>query len=214
MSVNGCAECGTPSAHLYQTTRLAPYPDRGETTERWICSACARAMRRRSRESDQASPHERPDLVEYVDRRALIAHLDQFFAAAGIFEICARCHEQGTGCCPQTCRVMGPRGCDPANRHGKTVFCAAFICSALLNSISEVDPECGRILRWVREQLGPAEFHIYEMITRVPVAHREPERPLELPDLYPVPPLSGHAERLREGLMPLVEEILEIKRYW
>lgn len=214
MSVAGCAECGRPSAHRYQTIRLAPYPAPGETTESLSCTGCARAVRRNRHETAPGMPPETSAAVAQVDRRALIAHLDQFFAAAGIFDVCARCHDQGTGCCPPTCRVMGPRGCDPASRYGKTVFCAAFICSALLNTISEVDPECGRILRWVREQLGPAEFHIYEMITRVPAAHREPERPLALPPSYPVPPLAGHAARVRAGLAPLVEEILEIRRTW
>lgn len=208
-----CEKCGSPAARRCQTVRPAPYPAPATTTEQQLCPACARQTRRQlititRREPDRESPS------TWGDRQELIARLDQFFAEAGLFEICARCHEQGTGCCPPTCRVMGSHGCDPHNRYGKTVFCAAFICSALLNAISEVDPECGRILRWVKEQLGPAEFHLYEMITRVPAAHREPERPLLLPTAYPLPPLTGHAAKLREGLRPLIGEILAVRLLW
>ena len=213
-----CENCGSSAAHGYQTVRPAAYPAPATTTEQRLCPACARRTRRQlitiSRRPEADSQTSASGSPSWGDRQELIARLDQFFAEAGLFEICARCHEQGTGCCPPTCRVMGSHGCDPHNRYGKTVFCAAFICSALLNAISEVDPECGRILRWVKEQLGPAEFHLYEMITRVPAAHREPERPLLLPTAYPLPPLTGHAAKLREGLRPLIGEILAVRRLW
>jgi hypothetical protein len=219
--VTNCQKCSRPSAHRYQSVSPAPYPFPATTTEQELCPACARQTRRQLISIDRANPHgqlESDSLEsEWTDRQGLLAHLDRFFAEAGIFEICARCHDQGTGCCPPTCRVMGARGCDPENGYGKTVFCAAFLCSALLNAISEVDPECGRILRWVKEQLGPAEFHIYEMITRVPAAHREPERPLQLPARYPLPlapPLAEYSTRLRAELLPLVDEILAVRRLW
>ena len=213
-----CENCGSSAAHGYQTVRPAAYPAPATTTEQRLCPACARRTRRQlitiSRRPEADSQTSASGSSSWGDRQELIARLDQFFAAAGLFEICARCHQQGTGCCPPTCRVMGSHGCDPTNRYGKTVFCAAFICSALLNAISEVDPECGRILRWVKEQLGPAEFHLYEMITRVPAAHREPERPWRLPAAYPLPPLAGRAAPLREGLRPLIDEILAVRRLW
>ena len=155
-----------------------------------------------------------PDFAEGLTRQELIAELDRFFAAAGVFEICGRCHQQGTGCCPPTCRVMGAAGCDPANKFGKTVFCAAFVCSALLNAISECDAELGRTLKWIKRELGPVEFHIYEMITRVPADAREPLRPLALPKWYSK--LAGLEDggRIREALLSLTGEVLEIRRRW
>lgn len=108
---------------------------------------------------------------------------------------------------------MGTAGCDPNNKFGKTVFCTTFVCSALLNAISECDPEVGRTLRWVKRELGEAEFHIYEMITRVPAEAREPVRPLILPRRYPaLPNLNGEA--IKEKLLALTEEVLEIRRRW
>ena len=202
-----CQRCASRAANQCQTSTPGQYPTPFDITTEWLCPACARSSRRLP-----IPPAQRPVDSEWVDRAELIDQLDQFFAAAGIDEICARCHHQGTGCCPPSCRVMGARGCNPENRYGKTVFCAAFLCSALLNAIREIDPECARVLRWVREQLGPIEFHLYEMITRVPAAHREPERPLRLPPAYPVPPLAEYAAKLSQGLPPLVEEILEIRR--
>lgn len=170
-----------------------------------LCIRCARSLRRKL----QAAPEVSPGLT----RGELIAMLDRFFAASGVFEICGRCHAQGTGCCPPTCRVMGATGCDPNNRYGKTVFCAAFVCSALLNAISECDPDIGRELKRIKNELGPAEYRIYEMITRVPAAAREPVRPLTLPKTYPAPPVLDGA-KLREQLLALADEILEIRRRW
>ena len=207
-----CQNCGAQLANRYLTILPEPYPEPAAITEVPLCPACARLIRRRSAEADNRPPRSESDGIEWIERRELISRLDRFFAAAGILEICARCHDQGTGCCPPTCRVMGSRGCDPDNRHGKTVFCAAFLCSALLNAIREVDPECARVLRWVKNELGPAEFRLYEMISRVPSAHREPERPLRLPALYPAPPLSLNTDRLRAGLSQLLGEILAVRR--
>jgi hypothetical protein len=148
-----------------------------------------------------------------LSRKELIDDLDRFFNVSGVFEICGRCHRQGTGCCPTSCRVMGAAGCDSDNRYGKTVFCAAFLCSALLNAVSECDADIGRELRRIKRDYGPAEFHLYEMITRVPSESREPARPLRLPERYPAPAgLDG--ERIRDQLLALSDEILEIRRRW
>ena len=199
-----CERCGGSPARRYVTFAFEPQPATHAEHEFLLCVRCAREERRRE------APEPGPGLT----RRELIERLDAFFAASGVFEICARCHEQGTGCCPPTCRVMGSHGCDPNNKRGKTVFCAAFVCGALLNAISECDPEIGRTLRWVKKELGPAEFHIYEMITRVPAEAREPELPLRLPSRYPEPEGLDRGERLREALLALAGEVLEIRRLW
>ncbi len=198
-----CERCGAAGGRPYHRFAFDAYSAPAREESRTLCAGCARAAR-------AALPVEAgPGLT----RAELIAALDRFFAASGVFEICGRCHAQGTGCCPPTCRVMGAAGCDPDNRRGKTVFCATFLCAALLNAISEIDPELGRHLRWIKRELGAAEFRIYEMITRVPAAHREPARPLALPARYPAPgDLPGEA--LREPLLALADEILEIRRLW
>jgi len=171
-----------------------------------LCAGCARRERVRLRVA--------PEQTRGLTREELIAELDRFFAASGVFDICGRCHQQGTGCCPPTCRVMGTAGCDPANKRGKTVFCAAFVCSALLNAISECDPEIGRTLRWVKRELGPAEFHIYEMITRVPAGARELVRPLVLPKRYLLPEGLENGKGMREKLAALADEVLALRRQW
>ena len=106
------------------------------------------------------------------------------------------------------------RGCDPNNRYGKTVFCVAFVCGALLNAISECDAEAGRGLKWVKTELGAAEFRIYEMITRVPTQAREPVRPLALPRRYPQPAGLENGAKIKEKLSALAPEVLEIRRRW
>ncbi len=201
-----CWECDAQGARQYQLVSLARPGEFGETQEFALCARCAR--------EERARLHRRSNSTGGLTRREMIAELDRFFAAAGVFEICGRCHQQGTGCCPPTCRVMGAAGCDPANKYGKTVFCAAFVCSALLNAISECDAELGRTLKWIKRELGPAEFHIYEMITRVPAGAREQFRPLALPERYPQLDGLEHGARIREPLLALVEEVLEIRRCW
>jgi len=205
-----CKHCGVAGARHYQLFTFAKLENAtGEfhdLREFLLCVGCARQERTRL----QAEPE--PD--EQLTREKLIAELDRFFAESGVFDICGRCHSQGTGCCPPTCRVMGAAGCDPANKRGKTVFCAAFVCSALLNAISECDPEIGRTLRWVKRELGPAEFHIYEMITRTPAEMREPVRPLSLPARYPRPEGLEDGVKIKEKLAALTEEVLALRRQW
>ncbi|QQS46241.1 MAG: hypothetical protein IPM66_20375 [Acidobacteriota bacterium] len=195
-----CRNCGAAGARLYLEYS---FHDRMRTdTEQVLCVRCARAKRGLRQHPDERG----------ITRRELIQRLDAFSASSGVFEICAKCHRQGTGCCPSTCRVMGDAGCDPANRYGKTVFCSAFICGALLNAISEVDPEIGRELRWVKRELGPPEYHLFEMLTRAPAGMREHEYPLALPESYPAPEGLERGGEIRRKLIPLTEEILEIRR--
>jgi hypothetical protein len=200
-----CQSCEGDCALRYQIINLANNGETSEEREFTLCVRCARTERRRLQNQPQA--------LEGLTREELIAELDRFFAASGVFDICRRCHEQGTGCCPPTCRVMGAHGCDPNNKYGKIVFCAAFVCGALLNAITECDAEIGRELKWIKRELGPAEFRVYEMITRVPAEAREPVRPLALPKRYPRPAgLNG--EKIREKLAALADEVLEIRRRW
>ena len=171
-----------------------------------MCAKCARDERKRLKA--------RPDPDDGLTRQELIAALNRFFASSGALDICRRCHEQGTGCCPPTCRVMGAKGCDPNNKYGKTVFCAAFVCGALLYAISECDAEAARALKWVKTELGAAEFRIYEMITRVPAQARELVRPLALPRRYPQPAGLENGVKIKDKLSALAPEVLEIRRRW
>lgn len=201
-----CDGCGAGGAHRYQSLSFDVFGEPGDERESMLCARCARAERKRLKAE--------PDPGDGLTREELIASLDRFFASSGVFDICRRCHEQGTGCCPPTCRVMGAKGCDPNNKYGKTVFCATFVCGALLNAISECDAEAERALRWAKKELGVAEFRIYEMITRVPAEAREPVRPLTLPLRYPRPEGLEDGDKIREKLSALAPEVLEIRRRW
>ena len=195
-----CEKCGTERAQLYQLL-FVQQPAPSEEALHWRCAACARAERRELKQHKVESTG--------LTRAELIAKLDRFFAASGVFDICRRCHEQGTGCCPPSCRIIGPQGC----ASGKTLFCATFLCSALLNAISECEPELGRLLKWLKNEVGVAEWRVYQMFTRVPAAERAPERPLLLPQRYPDPgALDG--TRLKRGLAALADEVLEMRRRW
>jgi hypothetical protein len=201
-----CQRCGARAARRYQLISFGEFVEPAGEREFTICVRCARAERKWL--------NVRPDPADGLTRQELIAALDRFFASSGAFDICRRCHEQGTGCCPPTCRVMGEQGCDPNNRYGKTVFCAAFVCGALLNAISECDAEAGRALKWVKTELGAAEFRIYEMITRVPPTSREPVRPLALPRRYPQPAGLENGGKIKDKLSALAPEVLGIRRRW
>lgn len=201
-----CQSCRARAAHRYQLTGFGKFGEPGDEREFQLCARCARAERKR--------PKAEPEREDGLTREEMIATLDRFFAACGAFDICRQCHEQGTGCCPTTCRMMGAQGCDPNNRYSKTVFCAAFVCGALLNAISECDAEAGRALKWVKTELGAAEFRIYEMITRVPGRDREPVRPLALPRRYPQPAGLANGDKIKDKLSALAPEILEIRRRW
>ena len=209
-----CQRCQRPAARRYQEYALVPLAttdrfDLEVVEERWLCPRCARAMRRAL---SQASSPDLPGPL--LSRDELIDRLDAFFAESGVHEICARCHRQGTGCCPPSCRVMGNTGCDPKHPTGKTVFCATFLCGALLNAISEIDPALGRSLQQSKRALGNPEFHLYQLITRVPRAERDPEVPLRLPERYPLPKGLDRGTNLRPSLLDLAEEVLAIRRLW
>ncbi|MBO0859328.1 MAG: hypothetical protein J2P21_12775 [Chloracidobacterium sp.] len=205
-----CQSCGASGARRYQLISLGKFGEPGAEREFQLCARCARAERNRlnARTDHDIGPDGE------LTRGEIIAALDRFFASSGVFDICRRCHEQGTGCCPKSCRVMGASGCDPNNKYGKTVFCAAFVCGALLNAISECDAEAARALKWVKTEIGKAEFHIYEIITRVPSPSREPARPLAPPRRYPRPIALENGDMIKEKLDALAHEVLDIRRRW
>ncbi len=87
------------------------------------------------------------------------------------------------------------------------------MCGALLNAISECDPELGRTLKWLKREVGVAEWRVYEMFTRVPATERAPERPLVLPQRYPDPGVLD-GDKLKPQLAALVDEVLEVRRRW
>lgn len=200
-----CQTCGAVNARRYELIGIGQPTALSDVREATLCVNCARSQRRQR-------PAELPSMT--LTRRELIAELDQFFTASGAADICRRCHEQGTGCCPPTCRVLGTHGCNADNKHGKTVFCAAFVCGALLNAVTECDAETGRALKWIKRELGQTEFHIYEMITRVPAAARAAMRPLALPQHYPSPVGLADGAKISAKLAALADEVLEVRRRW
>jgi hypothetical protein len=84
----------------------------------------------------------------------------------------------------------------------------------LRNAISECEAQAGRVLQWVKQEIGPGEFRVYEMFTRVPAAVREPVRPLALPPRYPELTGLGEGGLIKEKLLALADEVLEIRRRW
>lgn len=188
-----CSECGTKNAHSYKHFDT--------DCELHLCVRCARLKRKQINNTEPSDGLTREEFIEKLDR---------FFEASGMFEICRMCHEQGTGCCPSTCRVMGSKGCNPQNKYGKTMFCAGFICSALMNAVWECDPEMARTLKQIKNGPALSEYRIYEMITRVPSTERDPERPLTLPQYYSNPDETGllsNGGKIRDELMKLASEI-------
>jgi hypothetical protein len=204
-----CVRCGAAKAREYEQYFFSEVGEPAETGTIRLCVKCARTERRAIHElqNERLRNHQCED-DHPLTRDQLIAVMDRFWAESGAGEICRRCHEQQTGCCPPMCRRLGAGGCLKKN-----VFCTSFICSALLNALSECDAETGRLLKWMKWNPGSAEFRIYEMVTRVPPEDREQTRPLALPVLYPGPlKLSGAA--IRERLLALADEVLEIRRRW
>jgi hypothetical protein len=204
-----CQTCGTNDARLYELYFFTTVGVPAEPGQIRLCVKCARRERRAIRAA-RATQLRNPNYPtqNQLTREELIAALDRFWAESGAGEICRRCHEQGTGCCPPMCRHLGASGCLKKN-----VFCTSFVCSALLNAIAECDAETGRLLKWMKWNPGAAEFRVYEMVTRVPAVDREARRPLAVPERYPGPlPLTG--ERIKASLQTLAEEVLEIRRRW
>ncbi len=201
-----CQQCHAANARTFHQWTFGAAREPAVVTEQLLCPACARAARRQLRQTSVNQTGSQAGLT----RDELIAQLDRFFAASGVFDICRRCHKQGTGCCPPTCRIIQSNGCQSGQKQ-KTLYCATFLCGALLNAISECDAELGRLLKWLKSDVGVTEWRVYEMFTRVPAVHREPERPLMLPKNYPpLPDLDGTA--LSNQLMRLADEVLALRR--
>ena len=200
-----CQNCGAHNPRLYEQYGFAGVGESVEPEQLYLCVKCAR----RERQSLHSARAAQQNAVnDSISRAELIAALDRFWDESGAGEICRRCHEQGTGCCPPMCRHLGANGCLKKN-----VFCTSFVCSALLNAIAECDPPTGRLLKWIKSNPGAAEFRIYEMVTRVPAIDRERVRPLVVPDRYPGPLLLA-GETIKEQLSGLTEEVLELRHRW
>jgi hypothetical protein len=206
-----CVVCGAAGAGCFQLFNFGAVGEPGEEHRLQLCVRCARAERRKSAESggDRLKEPSSDGSLAGVTRAELIAELDRFFAESGAQEVCRRCHEQGTGCCPQACRALTESGCAHKN-----LFCATFMCGALLSAIGECDRRAARLLKWAKRELGPAEFRVYEMMTRVPQAYREEARPLLLPARYPGPLGVSDGRAIAPRLLALTDEVLEVRRRW
>lgn len=196
-----CIQCGSASAHRYQTLAFQSVGDPAVASIETLCVACARKHRGVVAKVQGAG-------LQGIPRARWIDELNTFFDESGMHEICGRCHQQGTGCCPPTCRRLTAQGC-----REKTVWCSAFVCSALLLVLEECDPETARKLKWARREVGPSEYRLYEILTRVPAPHREQERMLAAPKSLPGPvALSG--AKIRGQLLDLADNVLELRRRW
>lgn len=204
-----CQTCRVNNARLYEWYFFTSVGEPVEPRQIWLCVKCARRERQAIR-AVRAAQLRKPNYPTHnqLTREELIAALDRFWAESGAGEICRRCHEQGTGCCPPMCRHLGARGC-----LRKNVFCTSFVCSALLNAIAECNADTARLLKWMKQHPGAAEFRVYEMVTRVPAIDREAARPLAVPERYPGL-LNLVGEPIKTQLQTLAEEVLEVRRRW
>lgn len=204
-----CQTCGANNARLYELFFFTSVGESVDPMQIWLCVRCARRERQaiRAAHAEQVRNPNYPTHHQ-LTRDELIAAMDRFWAESGAGEICRRCHEQGTGCCPPMCRHLAVHGC-----LRKNVFCTSFICSALLNAIAECDADTGRLLKWIKWNPGSAEFRVYEMVTRVPAIDREAARPLAVLERYPGP-LNLVGASIQGQLQSLAEEVLEIRRRW
>jgi hypothetical protein len=201
---NICARCGAEPSHRYQQFNFRDVGEESDHKTLTLCVRCARAERRR-----QIAESSIDDGLMKVSREELIKEVDRYFEESGAMEICGLCHQQGTGCCPPSCRSLTDQGCSRKN-----LWCSAFVCGALINAIDQCDPQSARTLRWARRETGPTEFRIYEMMTRVPAEFREPERPLVLPRDYPGPLRLSRGSVVRDKLLAMSKDVLEIRRMW
>lgn len=207
--VSTCQTCRGDNARLYELYSFTSVGESVDPMQIWLCVRCARRERRAIRDA-RAAQLRNPNYPTHnqITRDELIAAMDRFWAESGAGDICRRCHEQGTGCCPPMCRHLGAHGC-----LRKNVFCTSFVCSALLNAIAECDADTARLLKWMKWHPGSAEFRLYEMVTRVPAVDREAARPLAVLERYPGP-LKLTGESIQTQLQTLAEEVLEIRRRW
>jgi len=141
------------------------------------------------------------------ERQRFLDELDGFFERSGMLEICARCHAQGTGCCPSGCRRLTSTGC-----RQKTVWCGAFVCSAMLGALRECSPETSRMLTLLKDEVGPGEWRLFELVSRTPGDERDEERHVTVSAEFPELSGLGNAEAIRPKLLDLAEEILELRR--
>ena len=190
-----CQNCGKPGAraHVFWTFRRPG--ELSDQVRRTLCRGCRNSL---STERNEAHRN---------DRQRFLRQLDHFFEESGALEICARCHAQGTGCCPSGCRRLTPAGCSQ-----KILWCGTFICSALLGALWECSPEAARLFTWLRKEVGAGEWHLYELVTRMPASEREAERHVLVSSEFPSVEELGNAAAFKLKLASLTDEILEIRR--
>jgi hypothetical protein len=198
--IQKCQSCNSLNARQYELYSMLRVGEQSTPQELWLCVKCVRGQRRSEKYASDSQS-------ENLNRTEFIAELDHFWSESGAGEICRKCHEQGTGCCPPMCRNLTSDGCLQKN-----VFCTGFTCSALLNAIAECDAEIGRTVKWVSKHAAPTEFRLYEAVTRVPPIDRENKRPFTLQNQFPRLELKG--EKIKLQLQKLTEEVLEIRRLW
>lgn len=201
---NTCTRCSASPSHRYHRFIFNGVGQSGDHKTLTLCVGCARVERRRQIAESSIDS----DLIK-ASREELIEELDRYFEESGAMEICRLCHKQGTGCCPSSCRALTDQGC-----RRKNLWCSAFVCGALINAIDQCDPQSARTLRWARREIGPTEFRIYEMMTRTPAGFREPERPLVLPRVYPGPLELNDGSVIRDRLLAMSKDVLEVRRLW
>ena len=145
--------------------------------------------------------------IRDADRMRFLSSLDEFFQQSGVLEICARCHEQGTGCCPSSCRRLTAEGCSQ-----KVVWCGTFLCSALLGALRECSPEGARMFTWLKKEIGAGEWRLFELVSRMPAAERNAEHHIALSTQYPALDVLNNAVAIRPKLVALTGEILELRK--
>lgn len=190
-----CQDCGNPGARRYVFWLFQSASEPANQIRKALCHDCRKSLTARENESRNA------------DRLRFLASLDEFFAQSGVLEICAQCHAQGTGCCPSSCRRKTAEGCTQ-----KIVWCGTFLCSALLGALKECSPETAKMFSWLKKEVGPGEWRLFELVSRVPAVEHDAERHIPLSTRYPAVDELNNAVAVRQKLRALTGEILELRR--
>ena len=190
-----CQDCGKSGGRPFVFWMFQSPGELSEQTRRTLCQGCRKSL---------TSPK---DSSRKSERHRFLAALDVFFRESGVLEICARCHAQGTGCCPSSCRRLTSSGC-----REKILWCGTFLCSAMLGALRECSPEVAGTFAWLKKEIGTSEWRLFELVSRMSASGHDVDRHIGGSTRFPTLPILANGSAFRLKLRAMGDEILEIRR--